>query len=64
MNNLIKDEQLLKTCKLGQGVECCKYICCSGMGFTCEKHTLFGRLIDKKTDMIAKGDNCGGLKDE
>ena len=62
-NRNISDDRLKKVCKIGQGAFCCRYISCDKGGFECEKHTDFGKVIDDNIDnMIAKGDNCNGLR--
>lgn len=65
MNNCISDERLKNICKIGQGNECCRYILGGNNGFECGKHSKLKKEIDDRVNsnfMIAKGDNCEGLK--
>lgn len=53
------------TCKFGQGEPCCKYLMIGPKGFECAKLNLpFRQLVDARTNMRAKGDNCAGKPDE
>lgn len=50
-------------CKVGQGEHCCRYLTMSVRGWSCEKLTALGRLIDMrvaKGEVSARGDNCLG----
>ena len=63
MANNISEETLINVCKIGQGKDCCRYILSDINGFECGKHTDFKELIDNRiNNMVAKGDNCEGLK--
>jgi hypothetical protein len=52
-------------CKIGQGVECCRYLTGDGDGFHCAKlYPPFKGTIDHrvaKGEMHARGDNCPGF---
>lgn len=63
MANNIPDETLKNVCKIGQGINCCRYILCRQNGFECGKLTKLKEIIDKRVSiMVAKGDNCKGLE--
>lgn len=50
-------------CKVGQGAACCRYLAMSVRGWSCEKLTPLGRLLDARVErgeMNARGDNCPG----
>ena len=48
------------TCKMGQRADCCKYLVGGPKGMECAKLGVFRSIIDARTDMVAKGDNCDG----
>ena len=52
----------LEQCKIGQGVDCCRYLVVGPKGFECMKMTVQGRdMINGRVEnMVAKGDNCEG----
>lgn len=55
------------TCKLGKGEDCCRYLTAGLKGFNCEKFSSLKEILDAKVynnSMVAKGDNCPGVKDE
>ena len=60
----VSDSDLEEVCKLGSGSEVCRYLVHGPDGFSCAKHDEDLRMtIDaKKSDMVAQGDNCEGLK--
>lgn len=63
MSKIIPKETLKNVCKIGQGKDCCRYITCGPNGFECEKHTSLKKTLDNSVShMVAKGDNCEGLK--
>lgn len=47
-------------CKLGQNADCCKYLTMGSGSFECAKITSLKSIIDARTDMNAKSDNCEG----
>jgi len=60
------NDYLKKTCKIGQGADCCRYIVAGAKGITCAKLTPLKATIDKRVELrtfVAQGDNCEG-KDE
>lgn len=58
-------QQIIDVCKMGQGVDCCRYLICGGNGFECTKTTSLKDIIDTRVNqMNAKSDNCGGVKNE
>lgn len=62
-NRSISEDTLRNVCKISQGAACCRYISCGPSGFECEKHSAFKSIIDGNiNNMVAKGDNCEGLK--
>ena len=51
-------------CKLGAGIEACRYLGLSAAGFFCAKHTPMHQVLDQKVSenkMKAQGDNCEGI---
>lgn len=63
-NAVITEEHLKGTCNIGQGELCCKYLTFSN-GFECAKlNPSLRAMIDARTNMKAKGDNCPGKPDE
>lgn len=65
---LIAEDYVEQFCQPGKEAITCKYLTVSirdkGATYTCEKFTGTGRLIDQRTDMSAKGDNCEGHRGE
>ena len=59
-DNLVEESHWREVCKIGEGADCCKYLTAGADGFCCEKNTGLGRILDKRTDMTAKSDNCSG----
>ncbi len=60
MNN----DFIKQTCKLGQMAECCKYLMMGAAGFECAKTNPTAKaILDKRTHMHAKGDNCPGFNE-
>lgn len=55
------DDFVKQTCKIGQGADCCKYLMMGVGGWECAKVTSLKALIDQRTNMHAKGDNCSGF---
>ena len=61
----LSPQQIIDVCKMGQGVDCCRYLICGGNGFECAKTTSLKDIIDTRVNqMNAKSDNCGGVKNE
>lgn len=59
----IPKDCLVLVCKIGQKEKCCRYILAGKDGFECGKNTCYKDLIDNQINsMVAKGDNCNGLK--
>ena len=62
---IIPTETLLRICKIGRGVACCRYIVSGGNGFECAKHEPdLNRQINERVNeglFVARGDNCKGL---
>ena len=52
-----------QTCKLGQMVDCCKYLMMGSSGFECAKiNPSMKAIIDARASIMhAKGDNCPGF---
>ena len=49
-------------CRIGQGANCCRYLTADGNGFHCAKlNPSLASAIDRRTDMVAKSDNCPGV---
>ena len=64
---MISKKVAVEVCKLGQGADCCKYLMAGEGGLECAKtpgQEPFKILLDAKTDMVAKGDNCTGYTQE
>jgi len=56
-----------KTCKIGQGKDCCRYILLGAEGFHCGKLTSLKSILDSRVEagtMIAQADNCNGLNNQ
>jgi len=50
-------------CRVGHGEQCCRYLTMAPSGWSCEKLTGMGRMIDQRVahgKMTARGDNCPG----
>lgn len=58
----ITDEHARDVCKFGNGAQCCRYLTMAGAHWSCEKHSALAKVIDARTDMHAKSDNCKGRK--
>lgn len=62
------NQHVTRFCKPGQGHACCRYLITGAGGFECAKvDDDIKRMIDKRDNMVAKGDNCAGrsnLNDE
>ncbi len=53
-----------EVCKIGQGVECCRYLVCGADGFECAKDTSLKTVIDRQAmagKMTADADGCEGF---
>lgn len=68
---IIPDDHLKAVCRIGQGADCCRYIVrelFDAGPYECAKHDqTLKEQIDRRHaagSMIARGDNCEGLKDE
>ena len=63
--NRFPDQQQVETvCLIGQGEKCCRYLTMAPTGWSCEKLSDAGRLLDIRAaagQMTARGDNCVGL---
>lgn len=62
MNTLIP-ESVLPLCKMGQGAECCAFLCFGAGGFCCAKRSGIEGIIRQRLaagTINAKGDNCSG----
>lgn len=57
-------EYITTVCKVGQGADCCKYLGAGIKGIECLKLTPFKAVLDARTNMVAKSDNCEGVKNE
>ena len=61
----LSSQQIIDVGKIGQGVNCCRYLICGVNGFECAKATSLKDAIDVRVNqMNAKSDNCGGVKNE
>lgn len=52
-------------CKIGQGHDCCRYLCMGAGGWSCEKHGELKATIDHRVAsgaFTARGDNCNGIR--
>ena len=59
---LIPAEHVRAICKIGQGVECCRFLVAAELGFERAKHSDLHDAIQARVEfMTAKGDNCDGL---
>jgi len=50
-------------CKIGQGYDCCRYLCMGAKGWSCEKNGRLKKYLDHRVatmTMGARGDNCPG----
>jgi hypothetical protein len=67
MSNIIPEDKLINTCKMGQGGDCCRYIAATQLGIVCAKHDLATkREIDFRVRQglfVAVGDNCQGMEE-
>lgn len=58
---VVDDEHTMKVCKIGQGAACCRYLTMSPSGWSCEKLSMAGTVIDRRVEkMTAQADNCEG----
>ncbi len=58
MNDHIKN-----VCKIGQGIECCRYLVMGSDGFECVKGSQLAFTLDTRAEsktMNARGNNCEG----
>ena len=58
MNKHVKD-----ICRIGQGLDCCRYLIAGREGFECAKLTSLKKLLDDRVlqdNITAQGDNCNG----
>jgi hypothetical protein len=58
-----ESQWVVDVCKVGYGPACCRYLCPTPDGWSCEKASIIGRGIDEdvasgKCKRI--GDNCAG----
>jgi hypothetical protein len=54
------------TCRIGQGPACCRYLTADAAGYSCEKTSPIGRVIDARVaagTFGSLGDNCTGPPD-
>ncbi len=61
--DFITDDYAKQICKVGQGADCCRYLCMSPEGWSCEKFGSFSDLLDFRVltgTINARGDNCAG----
>lgn len=58
----VTTEYAKEVCKIGKGADCCRYLTMSPKGWSCEKNSSLREIINARTDMVAKADNCGGRK--
>lgn len=61
----IPNDHLVSVCKYRQGEQCCKYIVylTKVKDFCCSKNVEhLKNQVDSQANMIAKGDNCEGIK--
>lgn len=59
----VDDDHAREFCRIGQGAACCRYLCRSSEGWSCEKQTVLGRELDRRVlagGMVAQGINCEG----
>ena len=59
--SVLSEEKIHDVCKIGQGALCCKYLLVSSDGFHCGKNSEFRNILQNRTNMVAKGDNCEGV---
>ena len=60
----LSESQKNELCKIRQGEKTCRYIMLGPQGYVCMKNTKIKKSIDNLCNdgqMIAIGDNCGGL---
>jgi len=61
MSRKIGDVYLKDICKIGQGMECCRFLIVDpDIGITCAKGTEFESILQNKKEMNAQSDNCNG----
>ena len=64
-DSLVIDANNLAQCKMQSKENCCRYLMRYKLSYMCAKHTSMKNVIDElveKSAMVAKGDNCFGLK--
>lgn len=57
------DDDVRLLCRIGEGAATCRYLTRSPVGWSCEKHGEFHKLLDQRVMlkmMNARGDNCEG----
>lgn len=62
-----EDSHVIRTCKMGAGKACCRYLAFGQDGFQCLKHSTMRDYIDErvaKNTTVAQGDNCPGNLDD
>lgn len=71
MSNIIPEDHLETVCRIGQRAACCRYIVrelATTGPYECAKHVqVLREQIDRRHaagSMVARGDNCEGLKDD
>jgi len=65
LEDLMERDTVFNMCKIGQGNDCCRYLCVGKSGLECAKLTEAKPLIDKRVEdgaFIACGDNCIGIE--
>ena len=64
---ILNFEHVKNVCKVGQGVESCRYLAGGIRGLECMKNTSLAKSLDNRVEegtMNARGDNCDGCKDD
>ena len=59
------DQHRRAVCKIGRGVDSCRYLTLGTAGWDCERNTAMGLILDHKAEsgeMIAQGKNCEGVR--
>ncbi len=61
---ILDDTEIKELCKIGQGADCCIWLCVGGEGFECLYHNKPLTLIERleKGDTVAKRDGCDKVK--
>jgi hypothetical protein len=63
MTDIIPRPHVFRTCQIGQGPACCRYLLGGPDGFECAKHTSSKGVLDRraaKGELYAQADNCSG----